>query len=254
MIFYFSGTGNSEYVARQLAEALGERLIGMAQAINSGEMHYTLGEGETVGWVFPTYAGGPAPIAVAFARKVEIEGFASHTYSYMVTTCGDDIALSAQMWRSEMAKRGMHCNMAMSVQMPNNYILLPGFDVDSKDLEVNKRNAAVPRIAQVVAAIESRSACDDVVRGSMPWLKSKVVYPMFRRYAMSDSGFASQKPLCNGCGKCVKVCPNANISLSSDGVPEWHGNCAMCLSCIHRCPMRAIQYGKQTQKKGRYHF
>ena len=254
MIFYFSGTGNSEYVAQQLAEALGERLIGMAQAINSGEMRYTLGEGEAVGWVFPTYSWGPAPIAVTFARKVEIEGFASHTYSFMVTTCGDDIALSAQIWRSELVQRGMHCSMAMSVQMPNNYILLPGFDVDSKHLEEKKRRAAVPRIAQVVAAIENRSTCDDVVKGSMPWLKSKVVYPLFRNYAMSDKGFASQVDVCNHCGLCVKVCPNANIKMSAEGNPQWQGNCAMCLSCIHRCPVRAIQYGNQTQKKGRYHF
>ena len=254
MIFYFSGTGNSEYVARQLADALGERLIGMAQAINSGEMHYKLADGEMVGWVFPTYSWGPAPIATAFARKVTIDGFGSHTYSYMVTTCGDDIALSAQMWRAELHRRGMHCQMAMSVQMPNNYILLPGFDVDSKDLESRKRSAAVSRIAQVVQAIERRSTTDDVVKGSMPWLKSRLVYPLFKRYAMSDAGFASQSDVCNHCGLCAKVCPNANIKMSAEGTPQWHGNCAMCLSCIHRCPVRAIQYGNQTQKKGRYHF
>lgn len=254
MIFYFSGTGNSEYVARQLADALGERLIGMAQAINSGEMHYKLADGEMVGWVFPTYSWGPAPIATAFARKVTIDGFGSHTYSYMVTTCGDDIALSAQMWRAELHRRGMHCQMAMSVQMPNNYILLPGFDVDSKDLESRKRSAAVSRIAQVVQAIERRSTTDDVVKGSMPWLKSRLVYPLFKRYAMSDAGFASQADVCNHCGLCAKVCPNANIKMSAEGTPQWQGNCAMCLSCIHRCPVRAIQYGNQTQKKGRYHF
>ena len=254
MIFYFSGTGNSEYVARQLADALGERLIGMAQAINSGEMHYKLADGEMVGWVFPTYSWGPAPIATAFARKVTIDGFGSHTYSYMVTTCGDDIALSAQMWRAELHRRGMHCQMAMSVQMPNNYILLPGFDVDSKDLESRKRSAAVSRIAQVVQATERRSTTDDVVKGSMPWLKSRLVYPLFKRYAMSDAGFASQADVCNHCGLCAKVCPNANIKMSAEDTPQWQGNCAMCLSCIHRCPVRAIQYGNQTQKKGRYHF
>ncbi len=254
MIFYFSGTGNSEYVARQLADALGERLIGMAQAINSGEMHYKLADGEMVGWVFPTYSWGPAPIATAFARKVTIDGFGSHTYSYMVTTCGDDIALSAQMWRAELHRRGMHCQMAMSVQMPNNYILLPGFDVDSKDLESRKRSAAVSRIAQVVQAIERRSTSDDVVKGSMPWLKSRLVYPLFKRYAMGDAGFASQADVCNHCGLCAKVCPNANIKMSAEGTPQWQGNCVMCLSCIHRCPVRAIQYGNQTQKKGRYHF
>ena len=110
------------------------------------------------------------------------------------------------------------------------------------------------RIAQVVQAIERRSTTDDVVKGSMPWLKSRLVYPLFKRYAMSDAGFASQADVCNHCGLCAKVCPNANIKMSAEGTPQWQGNCAMCLSCIHRCPVRAIQYGNQTQKKGRYHF
>ena len=40
----------------------------------------------------------------------------------------------------------------------------------------------------------------------------------------------------------------------SDGTPHWNGRCAMCLSCLHRCPARAIQYAKATTTKGRYFF
>ena len=64
MIFYFSGTGNSEYVAKQLAARLGDRLVKMGDAVAHADYDYTLSEGERVGWVFPVYSWGPAPIAV----------------------------------------------------------------------------------------------------------------------------------------------------------------------------------------------
>jgi len=35
--------------------------------------------------------------------------------------------------------------------------------------------------------------------------------------------------------------------------PQWIGdNCDCCLACLHRCPKQVIQYGKRTEKKGRY--
>ena len=148
----------------------------------------------------------------------------------------------------------MACHAVLSVQMPNNYILLPGFDVDSKDLEAKKRNAAVQRLDEVTDWIMSQKSGDSVVVGPMPSLKSKLVYPLFKKFYMSDKSFWVQADVCNHCGLCSKVCPNRNITVSNGDLPKWHGNCAMCLSCIHRCPARAIQYGKQTEKKGRYHF
>ena len=37
MIFYFSGTGNSRYVAQVLAEALDEQLLAIAECLNTGK-------------------------------------------------------------------------------------------------------------------------------------------------------------------------------------------------------------------------
>lgn len=56
MIFYFSGTGNSKHVAEQLAAMLGERLVAIAEAVAEGTLTFALAEGESVGWVFPTYS------------------------------------------------------------------------------------------------------------------------------------------------------------------------------------------------------
>ena len=248
MIFYFSGTGNSKHVAEQLAAMLGERLVAIAEAVAEGTLTFALAEGESVGWVFPTYSWGPAPVAADFASKVQLQGCGADTYCYMVTTLGETVSMFAK------SLGNIRLKAAFSVQMPNNYILLPGFDVDDKALERSKVEASAARIKAVAEAIAAQREIIDVVVGPWRRLKSRLIYPLFRRFAMSDKAFAANAEVCTRCGLCARVCPANNITLDGGSLPRWHGNCTMCLSCIHRCPVRAIEYGKATRSKGRYFF
>ena len=45
MIFYFTGTGNSLFAARRLADE-GEQIVSIVDALRSGTFHYVLKEGE----------------------------------------------------------------------------------------------------------------------------------------------------------------------------------------------------------------
>lgn len=252
MIFYFSGTGNSRWIAEQLSSRLGERLVTISDAFAKNDFFYRLDVGETIGFVFPTYSWGPAPVMVEFIKRLRLEGYTTDNYCFMVTSCGDDIGLSVDIWKKSL--QGIRADAAFSVQMPNNYILLPGFDVDDKELEENKKFKAVARVEYVAKCLKERRSVIDVTEGAFAWVKTRLIYPLFSRYSMSDSKFRVDSNVCTHCGACVRNCPVKNITLSGNGVPEWHGNCAMCLACIHRCPVRAIDYAKATQKKGRYFF
>lgn len=253
MIFWFSGTGNSRWVALQLAAKLGERLVDVADCMVRGDYDHALQPGECIGWVFPTYSWGPPPVVLEFVSHWYASNYVPvGTYCYMVTTCGDDIGLSADIFSKALGYVGL--SAAFSVQMPNNYILLPGFDTDPDDLQRSKLENAVGRVDEVASAISAREHVIDVVTGKYSWLKSCVIRSVFLRTFMSDRPFFADDELCDSCGTCAAVCPMHNIILGSDGRPHWHGNCAMCLSCIHHCPHRAIQYGKITRKKGRYLF
>ena len=252
MIFYFSGTGNSKHVAEQLAAMLGERLVAIGEAVADATYTFALAEGERVGWVFPTYSWGPAPVAADFASRVQLQGCCAHTYCYMVTTCGDEVGETVTMFAKSLGNISLKA--AFSVQMPNNYILLPGFDVDDKALERSKIKASAARIKAVAEAIAAKRKIIDVVVGPWRRLKSRLIYPLFRRFAMSDKAFAANTEVCTRCGLCARECPANNITLDGGSLPRWHGKCTMCLSCIHRCPVRAIEYGKATRSKGRYFF
>lgn len=151
----------------------------------------------------------------------------------------------------------------MSVQMPNNYVSLPGFDVDSKSVEEAKLAAFPSRLKSVAAEIAQAESSDseltDIVRGSFARIKTKVIYPWFVRYAINPRRF-SVSETCVACGKCARLCPLGNISMSASEAnpramrPVWGDDCAGCLGCYHTCPVHAVNYTSATKGKGQYEY
>ena len=79
----------------------------------------------------------------------------------------------------------------------------------------------------------------------------EVVYPGFYK-TLSKTSHLHVEDTCIGCGLCAKNCPVNAIEMK-DGKPAWvKKNCAMCLSCLHRCPKFAIQYDDKTKDHGQY--
>lgn len=242
MIYYFSGTGNSRFIAYELAKRLNEECVDITKI-----EHPELSEG-ICGFVFPVYSWGVPPIVLRFVRKLRICN--GERYIFMVCTCGDDAGLTAKMFRDELKCFGMELQSAFSVQMPNIYVLLPGFDVDSKDVEQHKLTTASTRIDFIAERINKRWCGTDVVRGAMPWLKTKIVYPLFVRFGISPSKWHVTSR-CVGCGLCAAHCPVSNIAMT-EGKPSWGNNCQSCMACFHVCPHHAVAYGSITTRKGQY--
>ena len=78
------------------------------------------------------------------------------------------------------------------------------------------------------------------------------VRPIFYRFFVKADAFTASDA-CIGCGKCVRECPLNNIHLEQ-GKPTWGKNCTHCMECICYCPKEAIEYGKKSVGKPRYHF
>lgn len=260
MILLFSGTGNSLMVARQLRDALGDIAgatvnVERTLLIDPSSRLLEVPKGEPVIWVMPVYSWGLPPVMERFIRRCKIKQHEAASH-FLVLTCGDDIGYADNRWRKLIGRRGWNPRGCFSVQMPNTYVLMKGFDVDSQELAAEKLAAMPERIGAIASAICRGFSESDVVRGSMPWIKTAIVYPFFRRFCMSPRPFRADSR-CTGCGLCARSCPMENIAMAEAGnaanarvTPRWGDSCALCLRCYHICPAHAVCYGKETDGKG----
>ncbi|MCM1076032.1 MAG: EFR1 family ferrodoxin [Bacteroides sp.] len=264
MILWFSGTYNSRWVAEQLSMQLGMRMSELRPSITSTPLTID-GDDETVIWVCPVYSWGIPPYVRSMIRGISFNnGVESRLTHHLVVTCGDDCGLAADMWSADVKSRGWQVGNAYSVIMPNNYVCMKGFDVDPKQVEAAKLNAAPERVEAIAMSLKNyipNTSTDDVTKGSFAWIKTKIIYPWFVRHAMSPKPF-HYTSACISCGKCAAICPLRNITMRPDAQPDssgrlrkhpaWGDNCVGCLACYHVCPRHAVMYGNATRKKGQY--
>lgn len=248
MILYFSGTGNSREVAGCLGRISGEKVLPLLEVAGGGKDALVLQEGEALGFVFPVYSWGPPPVVLEALERIRIEGVPE--YVYFVCTCGDDTGKTADIFRKAVSRKGWTCAVGFSVTMPNTYVCLPGFDVDSRRLAGLKLKSMEGRMEFIASCVKARKRMTDCHEGIFPRLKSYLVRPFFNRYMTSPDAFRATDA-CVSCGKCVRVCPMHNIRLA-EGRPVWGADCAMCLACYHHCPEHAVGYGNATKGKGQY--
>ncbi|MCM1483534.1 MAG: EFR1 family ferrodoxin [Muribaculaceae bacterium] len=254
MILFFSGTGNSRYVADSLSDLLSDDgIFDMSRGGVSGSPA-TTGIRDRVIWVFPVHSWGLPKVVRRFIDTVTLDPILDGAMHYMVATCGDDAGLTHQQWRSAVKRRGWKAAGSFTVIMPNTYIALPGFNVDPVAVACSKLEAAGTRIREVARAIRVGAKVDDVCRGAMPWLKTRAIYPLFMGALTSPGLFRVRPDACIGCGRCVKACPLGNVRISESETPVWSRRCTMCLACYHVCPRHAIEYGPFTRGKGQYMF
>ncbi|MBQ7541505.1 MAG: 4Fe-4S dicluster domain-containing protein [Clostridia bacterium] len=240
MIYYFSGTGNSEWAAKTLAQQTNDRVTRITKQTMRP---VSVGKNDVFGLVFPIYAWSLPQMVSDFLKDVSIEHGA---YCYAVCTCGAQAGYAMRILRARMPLDGV-----WSLIMPDNYIV--AYKVEDDDAALAKVRAANVRLREISAAINAReSGCTDVQVGRFPFVKTFIGGRLFNKYARSSKPFRSSYD-CTGCGLCAKVCPTQNILVAED-MPFWNDDCQQCLACIHRCPKKAIEYGRSTEKHGRYVF
>ena len=250
MIFYFSGCGNSRHAAETIAAGLNDTLIFIPEATRECRYEYELTQGERLGFVFPVYAWAPPQLVLDFLQKLQLK--TKPDYLYFACTCGDECGLTEKFFRKAVEEKGWSLSACFSMKMPETYIGMPGFKLDSEEKAKQKIEAANVTLTRNIPRLLDKEQFSEMDLGKAAWLKSRVINKSFNKYATDDKKYLSTKE-CIHCGKCVEVCPLKNVSLEN-GHPKWNGHCTMCMACYHHCPVNAIQYGKATKGKGQYYF
>ena len=248
MILYFSATGNTEFIAKELAKRLDDDFINLLDRVRTQDFT-------------PIHSSKPfiicAPVYVCEMPRFMSQYLKKLTFTgskdvYFVFTSGGYCGISGVLAKSIFKKKNMNYRGHAEIKMPRNYVANDAYPMLETE-EVEQRILDAYKQLDPIAA--------DILAGNK--LKARHVFlfetiitvpfnPVWCKYKLTAKDFYV-KENCIGCGKCEKLCPLNNIKLT-DKKPVWSDACTHCMACIGNCPVAAIEYGTITQDKEPYNF
>ncbi len=243
-IYYFSATGNSLVVARDLAKELGDaEVVSIAKAIKGGGDTAS----DVVGIVFPAYMFGMPLIVARFLKMIKAK---SDAYIFAVVTFGGIPGRPLTLAKKILAERGMKLASGFGVLMPGNYT--PFYGAIPEEKQRTMFDAEKSHVKEIADAVRQGKMGileeGHIIAGTLLCL---LVYKAgSSQIPNADKAFwVTEK--CTSCGLCAKVCPVTDIVMT-DGKPVWQHHCEHCMACLQWCPVEAIQYKKSTIGRKRY--
>lgn len=225
MVFYFTGTGNSLYIAKKIEEIP----VSIPQIMRQERLEFAA---DSIGIVAPVYGHEVPPMVKDFLKKAVF-----HTkYFYMILTYGNRHGGAAELAKKLCDECGVAVNYINVIVMVDNW--LPGFDMNeqrSMDKRVEENMAAI--LADLAAhknwiaeVTETDRAAHREFLARMSQMPPNVWQHLLR---VTDA--------CVGCGICEKVCPAGCVHVVEKRAVHIPENCQTCLACAHACPQKAIR-------------
>ena len=152
MILYYSGTGNSRYVARRMADALHEPLCNMNDRIKAGDTA-PVETGARLIIVTPTYAWRIPRIVRDWLRNTALPGAEQ---AWFVMTCGSEIGSADKYNRALCQEKHLTCMGTAQIIMPENYIAMFNAPQAEEARQIVAR--AEPDIDRAIAAVRAGTA------------------------------------------------------------------------------------------------
>ena len=243
MVLYFSGTGNSAYVAKRIANVIQDDVVDLLPKIQTHDYSELVSERPWV-FVMPVYAWQMPQIVRDWIANTTFTGSKE---GYFVITCGASIGGAGEFAKKLWEGKSLTFKGCSKVVMPENYLLMFPVPDEAKSREIIAGSESViDAIAETIA--QSRELTEAV--GLLGRITSGPVNSLFYRFYVSAKKFYGLDS-CTACGYCETICPLNNIQIK-DGKPVWGDACTHCCACICRCPQEAIEYGKSSVGKPRY--
>lgn len=248
ILFYFSGTGNTKWVADRFKEEFGLNNIDL-KLINIESLEEINMKGYDFLIIGSSVYGKMQPkIVDNFLNRLPITKKSIRAIVYSTQGASSSAAIS--VIAKVLEKKGFRVTIQSSMKMPNNFYFASGKKHSINEQKEMLKNAEIKVKNLTSCFLENRE------------LKEKVLFPRiflakisartFRKVLPKLSRSISATEECTKCGLCLRNCPKNNITFEN-GHAIFHSKCMLCLRCIHICPKNAIRYkGKkisQTQKE-----
>ncbi len=248
-IYYFSGTGNSLIVARDIAEKTNAKLIPIASQI---EKKVIITNADIIGIVFPVYYCDIPLIVRRFAGKLDN---ISNKYIFAVCTYGGGTGDSLKTLSRIICSGGGELSAQYGVHMPQNAFLKSWenhekilkewkkkLEIINKNINIQKKGIFLDNLLLSLILFPFNKFFKLMgKRGLAKLSDSSPHMPIEELMYRADRSYSTNEK-CNGCGICSEVCPVDNIKIINNK-PVWLNHCENCLACYNWCPHKAIQSG-----------
>lgn len=243
IIFYFTGTGNSLAVARDIADKIGDtKVVSIAEVMKENDVELSY---ERIGFVFPVYFASVPAIVKRFIAKLS---FNKSQYIFGVATFGGSPGMALTQLDKLIAKHDGFLNAGFWVQMPGNYIIKYGAFPHVVQRVLLKREKK--RVKGISIIVKGRNSTRIPKGDILSRLSTSSVNKILANFGSMAGNFHTTEK-CNGCRTCERVCPVGNINMI-DMRPKWGNSCEQCVACIQWCPMKAIEYADKTTNRKHY--
>lgn len=248
MVLYFSATGNTEFIAQEIARRTGDECINLLECIKMDD-HSPLHSEKPFIICAPVYV---CEIPRFMSKYLKAQTFTGSRDVYFIFTSGGYAGISGVLTKAMFRKKKMNYLGHAEFTMPRNYVANDSYPMLER-AEAEKRILdSYRRLDGVCADISARKQ----LKARHVFLLESIITlpfnPIWCKWKLTAKEFYA-KDSCSGCGKCVKLCPLNNIRLS-EKKPIWGTACTHCMACIGNCPKDAIEYGTISQGKDRYTF
>ena len=247
-IYYFTGTGNSLKIAKDIGSKLGEHELIFIPKLMKEEKKIVI-EGDIVGFIFPVYFARPPVFIQEFIEKAE---FGNTSYIFTVTNGGGLFCKALKIFEKTLEKKSKKLDAGFIISMPGNHPKIASMQRKKPAEHYEQEAIKVNEIVKIVSEKKPHK-----IETNFGLLGSFFSYSAFKKPYKASKAKELDKDFwvnddCINCGTCERICPVDNI-IESKTKPKWQHQCINCLACFHHCPQKAIQLGKETEKMDRYH-
>jgi ferredoxin len=174
----------------------------------------------------------------------------NNTYVFAVVTCADSPGGTLLEINRILTAKGASLSAGFSIKQPSNYILWGNAEPENR--QHKKIRQGEERIKQIAELIKQKREHAPETSGFIVNKLGSLVSILFRKNIWRQAKNFWVDDKCTQCQTCVRICPTQNIEIVG-GLVSWNNRCEQCLACLQWCPSEAIQYGKRTVTRRRYH-
>jgi ferredoxin len=243
-LYFYTGTGNSLWAARKIGSLLNPAHLIPISRHPKASFRCT---SQCIGLVFPVHIWGLPPPVVDFVSRLKTD---PGSYLFAVAVNAGQVAATLLQLQELLRTNHLRLSSGFSLELPSNYIVWRGaVSVEKQRKIFEAATQKMESIASIVRLREERPPEKGPFWQNpfFSWTYRKT----FPHISKMDKSFSVDEK-CNACGICARICPAQNIHLTGEK-PFWQHRCEQCFACIQWCPEEAIQHGKNTKNKKRYH-